>query len=131
MLGTWVAVVVAAIIMLWTANRWAPFVTGFVFGPALVKILSALVLGPDSYFSSHSISRTDLAEFFAYSLAVVLLTVRFVGARPAQTTVVDRFALTFFVFTSFGSVGVSTPFCRLVTAVWSASTRGGVVRLSR
>jgi hypothetical protein len=108
--GTWVALGVAAIIMFWTANRWAPFVTGFFFGPALLKILGALFLEPDSYFSSHAISRSGLTELFAYSLAAVLLTSRFVGKRPAQTTVVDRFALTLFVFTSFGSIGVPRRF---------------------
>jgi hypothetical protein len=102
-LASWAALV-AAVIMFWTANRWAGFVTGFFFGPALLKILGVLVVGDDSYYSSHSITRTDVAELLAYVLAVVALTSRFVGKRPAMTTVVDRLALTFFVFTSLKQV---------------------------
>src|SRR5258708_5658813 len=82
--------VVAAIIMLWTANRWAPFVIMLFFGQAVFKMVAVLLFGPDSYYSSHSISRTEVAEFLAYSLAVVALTSRFVGTRPASTTVFDR-----------------------------------------
>jgi hypothetical protein len=92
--------------MVWTANRWAPFVTGFFFGPAVLKIAAVLFLGSDTYYSSHSISRTGLAEFLVYALAVVALTARFVGNHPAPTTVLDRFALTFFVLATFRQVVV-------------------------
>jgi hypothetical protein len=44
-LASWTALVVAALIMLWTANRWAPFVTGFFFGPAVLRILGSLPSG--------------------------------------------------------------------------------------
>jgi hypothetical protein len=82
--------------MLWTANRWAPLVTGFFFGPAAIRILAALVLEQDSYYLAHSITRTGLAGFLAVSLAVIALTSRFVGKHPGPTTVFDRLALTFF-----------------------------------
>ena len=106
----WVALALAAILMLWTANRWAPFVAAFFFGPAVVKILAVLVFEQDTYYSSHSISRKALAELLVYSLAVVALTARFVGKRPASVTVFDRLALTFFVFTSLSEVVVPNPF---------------------
>lgn len=96
----WVTVVVGAVIMLWTANRWAPMVTAFFFGPAVVKIVAALVFEQDTYYSSYSTTRLEAAEFLPYALAVVFLTLRFVDKRPPQTTILDRLALTFFAFTS-------------------------------
>lgn len=39
---------IAAIIMLGTANRWAPYVAGFFFGPAVLKIAGMLALWSDS-----------------------------------------------------------------------------------
>ncbi len=95
-LASWAALAITAIVMLWTANRWAPWVLVF-FAPALLKILPALVFEQNSYFSSHSTSRLEVAEFLAYALAVVLLTTRFMSERPAPTTFVDRIALTVFV----------------------------------
>jgi hypothetical protein len=94
------ALVVSAIVMLWTANRWAPFVPGFFFGPAILKMVAALVLYPDSYYSSHSMPRMELAELLVFSIGVVALTFRFVGKRPAMTTFFDRIALTLFAFTA-------------------------------
>jgi hypothetical protein len=95
------ALCVAVVVMVWTAHRWAPFVTAFFFGPAVLKIVGALFLFPDSYYTAHSISRTDAAELSLYAVAVVLLTSRFVGDHPAPTTLFDRLALTFFAFASF------------------------------
>ncbi len=105
-----IALAVAAIVMFLTANRWAPFVTGFFFGPALLKIAAVLALQSNSYYSSHSMSRTGMAEFLAYSVAVVALTFRFVGERPAQTTIVDRFALTFFALTCLKQLTIEYSF---------------------
>jgi len=100
----WGALAFAATVMFWTANRWARFVTGFIFGPAVPKIVGVLAFGTDSYYSTHSISRVEVAEFLAYAVAVVALTVRFVGKHPPPTTLLDRFALTFFVFATFRQV---------------------------
>jgi hypothetical protein len=99
-LGSCVALAIAATILFSTANRWAPWVLVF-FGPAVPRILAILVFEQDSYLSSHSISRLEVAEFLAYALAVVLLTMRFIGKRPAATTFLDRIALTVFVFAQF------------------------------
>lgn len=71
------------------------------FAPAVLKILAALVFNQDSYFSSHSTSRLEVTKFLAYALAVVLLTMRFMGERPATTTLLDRIGLTVFVFAQF------------------------------
>lgn len=108
----WAALIAAALIMIWTANRWAPFVTGFFFGPAGGKILGALAFGPDS--SSRPISRIGLAVLLAYTLTVIALTMRFVGKRPAPTTALDRLALTFFVFATLNWVTNPHP-----SAPWS------------
>ena len=94
---SWAALIAAALIMLGTAHRWAPFVTIF-FGPALLKTLGVLMVGDDSYYSVHSITRTNVVEFLAYAVTVVALTSRFIGQKPTMTTVFDRVALTFFVF---------------------------------
>src|ERR1700676_4455739 len=58
-----VVLVAAALIMGGTANRWAPFVTGFFFGPALLKILGVRMVADDSYYSAHSMTRTSVVEF--------------------------------------------------------------------
>jgi hypothetical protein len=87
--------------MFMTANRWSPYVTGFFFGPAILHLCSVLFFDSDSYYSAHSFSGRDAAEFLAFALSVVALTVRFVGERPAPTTLIDRLALTFFALAMF------------------------------
>jgi hypothetical protein len=109
-LAAWAALVTATMIMLWTANRWAPFVTGFFFGPAVLRIAGVLFLGSDSYYSAHSISRAGLAEFLAYVVAVVARRARFVGKHPAPTTLLDRLRLTFFVMGAFSQVAIPCRF---------------------
>lgn len=106
----WAALVAAALIMVWTAPRWAPFVTGFFFGPAILKILGLLIVGDDSYYSTHSMTRTGVLELLVFALSVIVLTSRFVGKRPAMTTVLDRIALTLFVFVTFKQVLMPRPF---------------------
>jgi hypothetical protein len=86
----------ATAIMFVTANRWSPYVTGFFFAPAILRIASVLVLGSGSYYAAQSFSRVQTAELLLFALIVVALTVRFVGTRPAPTTLIDRLALTLF-----------------------------------
>lgn len=93
----WAVLTIATVIMLWTANLWARFVTILFFGPAVPRIGALLLLGSGSFQSSDSHPQVELAEFLAYSIAVIALTWRFVGKHPAPTTVLDRLALTFFV----------------------------------
>lgn len=57
-----------------------------------------------SYYAANSISRVELVEFLAYAVAVVVLTSRFVGKHQEPTTLVGRFALTFFVVATFRQV---------------------------
>lgn len=82
----------ASVVMVFTANRWSPWVTGFFFGPAVLKLAMVLVLGSND----PSVSRSELAAVLGYAAAIVLLTARFIGDNPAPTTLVDRLALTFF-----------------------------------
>ena len=84
-----------SLITVWTADRWAPFVTGFFFGPAILKILGLLIVGDDSCLPVHSMTRTGVLEFLAYALSVVFPTSRFVGKRPAMTTVLTASLLHF------------------------------------
>ncbi|HTS51425.1 MAG TPA: hypothetical protein VMH05_25935, partial [Bryobacteraceae bacterium] len=74
---SWLALLVAAVVMITTANRWAPWVTGFFFGPGVGKLLIALAIEDSSYYSAHSITRLRVAEFLLYALVVIILTERF------------------------------------------------------
>ena len=105
-LVSWTMLCAASVIMLWTANRWAPYVPAFFCLPALFKALSVLLVGPNpnSTISFQRLSRVDAAEVFAACVLVIALTWRFVGGRPAATTFFDRLALTFFVLATIESV---------------------------
>jgi len=87
---SWTMLCAASMIMLWTANRWVPWLAGFFCLPALLKALGVILLGPEA-------SRSAAAEAFVGCIVVIALTWRFVGRRPAVTTFLDRLALTFFV----------------------------------
>lgn len=108
-LVSWSMVCTSSIIMFWTTNRWAPYVPGFFFLPALFKILWVVLAGPNPHspISYHRLSRAEAAEIFAVCIAVVVLTWRFVGGRPAFTTLLDRLALTFFVLAAIRQVTIS------------------------
>jgi hypothetical protein len=108
-LFSWLAIVAAVLIMIATANRWAPYVLLF-FGPAALKIIALLIIGDKAYYTAHSMTRLELFGFLAYLIAVVSLTSRFVGKRSAPTTIVDRFTLTFFVFSGFEQAFVAYHF---------------------
>jgi heme A synthase len=96
---SWSMICFASLIMLMTANRWAPFVPGFFFVPALFKTLGILLVGANSSstYASHRVTRTEAAEILVVCAVVIALTWRFVGNRPAPTTLLDRIALTFFI----------------------------------
>jgi len=108
LLVSWGMLCVASIIMFWTASRWAPFVPGFFCVPALFKTLGVLLVGPNpsSSISSHRITRTEAAELLAVCVIVIALTWRFVGNRPAPTTLLDRLALTFFVLATLKQMAI-------------------------
>ncbi len=106
-LVSWGMLCVGSIIMFWTANRWAPFVPGFFCVPALLKILGMLLVGPNqSSSTSHRITRIEAAELLAVFVIVTALTWRFVGNRPAPTTLLDRLALTFFVLATLKQMAI-------------------------
>jgi len=97
-LVSWSMLCAASIIMLWTANRWAPYVPGFFCLPAIFKAVRVILVGqvPNSPISYLRLNGTEAAEVFAACIAVIALAWRFVGGRPASTTFLDRLALTFF-----------------------------------
>jgi heme A synthase len=96
---SWSMLCVASVIMLLTANRWAPYVPGFFCLPGLFQAVVLLLLGPSSSspIASSRTTRTEAMEIVVVCLIVIVLTWRFVGKRPAPTTLFDRFALTFLV----------------------------------
>ena len=106
---SWIMLGTSTIIMFWTTNRWAPFVPAFFLFPAAFKSLGVIVFGPYPYSlnTRHSITRADAAEIFAFCIVVIALTWRFVGGRPAVTTLLDRLALTFFVLAAIKHVTTS------------------------
>ena len=107
---SWGMLCTSTVIMFWTTNRWAPYVPAFFLFPAAFKSLSVIVLGPYSHSPIHQYptSRTEATELFAFCAVVIALTWRFVGGRPAITTLVDRLALTLFVLAAIKQV--KTPY---------------------
>ena len=96
---SWSMLCVASVIMLLTANRWAPYVPGFFCLPGLFKAVVLLLLGPSptSPIASSRATRAEAMEIVVVCIIVIVLTWRFVGKRPAPTTLLDRVALTFLV----------------------------------
>ncbi len=89
----WATVVASAVIMIFTAPRWARFgVLGLGFP------VKALLLRP-AYLR-------EFGEFAAFSVFVALLTYRFWKTRPAKTTLIDRLALTAFILCSLDAAAV-------------------------
>lgn len=109
LLLAWVAMLGSAAVALWSAHVWSRVILVF-FGPAVIKMIAILLIGDDAYFASHSMTRTDGWEALAYIVTVVLLTSRFVGRRPAMTTIFDRIALAALVWTLFVQVTVTYRF---------------------
>jgi hypothetical protein len=103
---SWSMLCAGTIVMLWTANRWAPYLPGFFCLPAVLKTLAVILVGPDpkAVIAWQRLSRTDAAEVFAACVVVIALTWRFLGRRPAATTFLDRLALTFFVLAAIKQV---------------------------
>jgi hypothetical protein len=93
LLASWSMLTVAGIIMFLTVNRWAPYVPAFCVFPAAFKSAVLILIEPNPHTS---IPRTEALELLVYCVAVIALTWRFVGHRPAPTTLADRLALTLF-----------------------------------
>jgi heme A synthase len=106
---SWSMLCVASIIMLLTTNRWAPYVPGFFFLPGLFKAVGLLLLGPNasSPIATHWVDRTEAMEIVVVCIIVIVLTWRFIGKRPAPTTLLDRVALTFFVLATIRQSTIS------------------------
>lgn len=97
LLFSWGSLCGAAIIMFCTVNRWAAVAPGFFFGPALLKAFFVFAVGPSPLSSNpaYRMGRREAAELLFLSALVIALTWRFLGKRPAPTTLFDRLALTF------------------------------------
>jgi hypothetical protein len=99
-LASWSMLSVASVIMLLTAHRWASWMAA-PFGVAVLKTIAVLLFGPNPHSSiaANRVTRTEALAILVVSAAVIALIWRFIGAHPAPTTFLDRFALTFFVLT--------------------------------
>ncbi len=96
LLIAWASLVACALIMIFTAPRWARFgALGFWFaGKGLIPVLFTR-----AYLK-------EFCEFAAFSVAVALLTYRFWKARPMPTTFLDRLALTVFVLCALDAAAI-------------------------
>jgi hypothetical protein len=92
----WTALAACALVMIFTAPRWARFGA---FG--LLFVLRALI----KVLISGAYVR-EFGEFAGFSVVVGFLTHRFWKTRPAGTTFTDRLALTAFVLCSLGAAAV-------------------------
>jgi hypothetical protein len=94
----WAVLFAASMVILFTANRWASFVPSF-FALALVRDLGVIVFAAtsSSWIASGGITRNTALQLLGVSAAVIVLTWRFVGDRPAPTRLRDRVSLTILV----------------------------------
>jgi hypothetical protein len=98
-LVSWGMVCLSALILFFTANRWASIGPGFFCVPGLFKSLGVLVFGTNasSTIPYHGITRTQAGEILVVCIIVIGATWRFARNHPTPTTFIDRIALTFFV----------------------------------
>jgi len=94
----WVMLCFSSLIMFVTVNEWVALVPAF-YVLILTRIVGALIIGTFSSSSTASDwgNRRDLWELLVVCVVVSALSWRFIGNTPAPTTLLDRFALTFFV----------------------------------
>jgi hypothetical protein len=94
----WVMLCFASLIMFVTVNEWVALVPAF-YVLILTRIVGVLIIGTFSSSSTTSDwgNRRDLFELLVVCVVVSALSWRFIGNTPAPTTLLDRFALTFFV----------------------------------
>jgi len=104
----WVVLCFASILMFLTVNRWVAFVPAF-YCLTLFRILSALLVG--RFISSSAASSWSgakgLLELLVACAVVTALNWRFVGHTPVPTTLLDRFALTFFVLAQLSQMAIT------------------------
>jgi hypothetical protein len=93
---------ICAVIMFLTAHRWAPISISIFFAPGLRRALTLMVVGPsaDSPAAWERAPRSDALQILVLCIVVIGLTWRFLRERPAPTTLLDRFALTYFAVAS-------------------------------
>jgi hypothetical protein len=96
--AAWAVLFAASMVMLFTANRWASFVPSF-FGLSFVRDLGVILFAAvsSSWIASGGITRNEALQLLGVCAAVIVLTWRFVGERPAPTRLRDRITLTILV----------------------------------
>lgn len=99
---------ICAVIMFLTVHRWAPISIAIFFAPGLRRALGLLVVGPNPSSSEawQRAPRSEALQMVVLCIVVIGLTWRFLRERPAPTTLIDRFALTFFAITSLDQMVV-------------------------
>jgi hypothetical protein len=107
-LAFWTMLGFASVTMFVTVHRWVSFVPAFYF-LSFLRVLGVLMIGSfsSSWKESAWAARIDFLELVVACIAVIGFTWRFLGARPASTTLLDRFALTLFVLTQIHTMAVT------------------------
>lgn len=90
----WAELLAAALILLLTADVWWQLLAGYMF-IGCFKGVVMFITGRDMFPPHGPFRRLDSAVLTMFAAATVALLLRFADARP---TIVDRIALTLFVF---------------------------------
>jgi hypothetical protein len=102
----WSMLCFSSVMIFVTVNRWVAAVAAF-YCFVCVRTLGVLTFGLVSSTSSDWASRRDLLESFVFCIVVAALTWRFAGNSPAPTTLLDRFALTFFALAQLDQMAIT------------------------
>jgi hypothetical protein len=90
----WAELLAAALILVLTADIWWQLLAGYMF-IGCFKGVVIFITGRDLFAPHDPFPRLESAELTIFAAATVALLVRFADVRP---TIVDRIALTLFVF---------------------------------
>jgi len=90
----WAELLAAAVILFSTADVWWQLLAGYMF-VGCVKGVVVFITGRDLFSPHSAFPRLESAGLAVFAALTVALLFRFVGAQP---TIVDRVALTLFVF---------------------------------
>lgn len=115
----WIEVILAAVIMFATAERWGGFMPGFFFlRGAFLGVFYTIF--PSAAAPSNRIPRSEAALIAAYSIVIIGVLWRFIPPRRARATILDRSCLTIFALSVAMMTALPTPTAYRVVLVGSA-----------
>jgi hypothetical protein len=90
----WAELLAAAVILFFTSDVWWQLLAGYMFVGCFKGIL-VFMMGKDLFFPHAAFPRIQSAGLTVFAAVTIALLLRFADARP---TIIDRIALTLFVF---------------------------------